>query len=131
MPYPVAHEQIASRFKAYERERSYVAAIACAPLLILYVLVHTPYLRPYVPESKSVAVVVLILIPCAWFAFVLLLHGWLGPVRHGLRCPRCAQRLVGNAYKVASETGACGRCGAVLVNDRGDPMAKAEARVPP
>ena len=108
---------LAQRYKAYDRERAIVAAIGYLPLLLLYLLVHTKYLRPYVPESKGAAVLVLIVLPFTWFGLVMLLHRWLGPIRHRLRCPSCAHPLTGRARKVAVETGRCEQCEATLPED--------------
>ena len=111
-----ARETLQLRLRAYERERErgWVAAFGLAPLMVLYVLSHTTYLRPYVPHSKGLAVVVLILVPSAWFGLVMALHAVLGTRRHGLRCPACGARLVGTRYRNALDHGCCDRCGTAL-----------------
>ena len=109
-------EELQSRHRAYERERSLVLGAGFAPLLFIYLMVHTRYLRPYVSESKSIALLELLILPAAWFAGMLLLYTWFGPIRHRLRCPRCAHRLVGTAITAALETGSCANCGARLVS---------------
>jgi hypothetical protein len=53
-------------------------------LLLLYVLVHTKYLRPHLPEDKTAQVGILIGLPVLWFAFVMLMYRWLGPRRQPL-----------------------------------------------
>jgi len=107
-------ETLQRRLRAYERERGWVAAFGFAPLMVLYVLSHTTYLRPYVPHAKGLAVVVLILVPLAWFGLVMGLHAALGTRRHGLRCPACGVRLVGARYRYALDHGCCDRCGTAL-----------------
>jgi hypothetical protein len=106
----VTRDELASRHKVYTRERAIVAAFGYAPLLLLYVLVHTKYLRPYVPESRGQAVLVMIVMPILWFALLMMLHRWLGPLRHKLRCPACGQRFVGDEYHATLEAGRCVRC---------------------
>jgi hypothetical protein len=114
MNFPVSTEELRRRHAAYEKSKGYVFAIACTPLLMLYLLIHTKYLRPYIPESKSADVFVLIVLPSAWFAVAMGLHHWLGPLRHRLRCPGCARRLVGKPMEFAADEGRCDRCGAPL-----------------
>jgi hypothetical protein len=82
MNFPDSTEELKRRHAAYEKSRGYVFAIACAPLLVLYVAIHTKYLRPYIPESKSADVFVLIVLPSAWFAVVMGLHRWLRSRRY-------------------------------------------------
>jgi hypothetical protein len=68
------------------RGRSIAAAIGYAPFLLLYVLVHTKYLRAWLPESKGAQVGVLIGLPALWFGFVMLLYRYFS--RRGLRDSR-------------------------------------------
>jgi hypothetical protein len=114
--WPISAGELSRRNKAYDKERSIVAAFGYTPFLLLYLLVHTKYLRPYVPENKQAAVGVLILLPGAWFGGLMLLHRWLGPLRHRLKCPRCGLALVGSAMKQALDTSNCGRCGTPLLD---------------
>jgi hypothetical protein len=67
-----------------ERGKRLVAAVGYAPLLLLYVLVHTKYLRPHLPEDKTAQLGILIGLPVLWFAFVMLMYRWLGPRRQPL-----------------------------------------------
>jgi DNA-directed RNA polymerase subunit RPC12/RpoP len=67
------------------------------------------------------AVLYLIVLPIAWFALVMLLHGWLGPLRHRLRCPQCSYALVAREFERAVERGACPRCGARLLENETAP----------
>jgi len=119
----VTRDELARRHKAYETERAVVAAFGYSPLLLLYGLVHTKYLRPYVPESKGQAVLVMIVIPILWFALLMLLHRGLGPLRHKLRCPACGQRFVGDEYRATLETGRCVRCAEELAGTSVTPLA--------
>jgi hypothetical protein len=118
----VTRDELASRHKAYEKERSIVAAFGYSPLLLLYVLVHTKFLRPYVPESKGQAVLVMIVIPIVWFALLMMLYRWLGPLRHKLRCPACGQRFVGDEFKATLEAGRCVRCASGLAGTSAAPL---------
>jgi hypothetical protein len=114
--WPIPAEEFTRRNKAYEKERSIVAAFGYTPFLLLYLLVHTKYLRTYVPVNKEAAVGLLILLPGAWFGGLMLLHRWLGPLRHGLKCPGCGQALVGGSMKGALESSNCGRCGRRVID---------------
>jgi hypothetical protein len=114
--WPIPAGELTRRNKAYDKERSIVAAFGYTPFLLLYLLVHTKYLRPYVPENKEAAVGMLILLPGAWFGGLMLLQRWLGPLRHRLICPRCGLALVGGSMKEALESSNCGRCGTRLID---------------
>ena len=114
-PYPLRPEEFRRRHCSYTRQRSIVAAIGYTPFLLLYVLVHTKYLRPYMPDSRNATAAVLVLIPGAWFGVLALLQRWLGPGHHRLRCPHCAQALVGEEFKRVLESNRCGRCGTQLL----------------
>ena len=113
--WPIGVPEFKRRSHAYDRQRSIVAACGYAPFLLLYLLVHTKYLRPYVPENKEAAVAMLILLPGAWFGAVMLLHTWLGPALQKLKCPHCGAALLGSARQQALEKGDCNRCGAAVV----------------
>ena len=113
--WPIGADEFKRRSGSYDRWRSIIAAIGYAPFLLIYLLVHTKYLRPYVPESKQAAVGVLILLPGAWFGIVMLLLSALGPKLARLTCPRCAAALTGTARQHALEEGSCSRCGTRLV----------------
>jgi hypothetical protein len=109
--WPILAGEFERRNKAYDKQRAIVAAFGYTPFLLLYLLVHTKYLRPYVPENKEAAVGLLILLPGAWFGGVMLLQRWLGPRLQRLNCPRCGLALVGSAMKAALDTCTCSRCG--------------------
>jgi protein-S-isoprenylcysteine O-methyltransferase Ste14 len=115
----MTRDEMRHRFEHYERERSWVAAAAFAPFLIIYLLVHTKYLRPYLPQSRSAEVVALLVIPAVWCAALMLLHRWLGPARYGVTCPRCGHRLAGAALYSAVRTGQCGYCGQPVADEPG------------
>ena len=114
-PEPPGGDELRRRRKAYDRERAIVAAFGYLPFLLIYVLVHTRYLAHHLPASKTAAVGVLIGLPAAWFAAVMLLYGWLGPRRHGLSCPRCGARLIGARFDHAVDGGRCSACDTPLV----------------
>jgi DNA-directed RNA polymerase subunit RPC12/RpoP len=114
--WPIAEAEFKRRSHAYDRQRSLVAACGYTPFLLLYLLVHTKYLRPYVPENKQAAVGLLILLPGAWFGAVMLLHTWLGPVLQRLKCPHCGAALVGSLRQHALQEGSCSRCGTAVID---------------
>ena len=66
MDFPITPEDLNARQKAYRRERMVVAFFAYAPLLVLYVMTHTSYLRAVLPPSKNLQVLYLIVIPVGW-----------------------------------------------------------------
>jgi hypothetical protein len=110
-------DELRRRFKAYERQRAIVSAIGFTPFLVIYVLVHTRYLRSWLPPSHEAELVVLIALPAAWFAMVMLVHSWLAPGLLGLRCAQCGHRLLGRSYADALETGQCNGCRAPVISD--------------
>lgn len=117
MSAPCTRDELQRRFKAYERQRSFVSALGFAPFLVIYLLVHTRYLGPWLPQSREADLVVLLLLPTAWFAALMLVHRWLAPARLGLQCPGCRRRLVGKAFSDAMSTGQCDRCQADVVSE--------------
>lgn len=117
MSAPCTRDELQRRSKAYERQRSFVSVIGIGPLLVIYLLVHTRYLGPWLPQSRESELVVLLLLPATWFGAVMLLHGWLAPARLGLQCPRCRHRLVGKAFADAMSTGQCDSCHADVVSE--------------
>lgn len=115
--YPASLEEFSQRVLSHRRGRTLVSVLGWAPLLALYVLTHTKYLRPFVPESKGMAVVVLIVLPFSWMLGVVLAYRRLGPAMHGLRCPQCASPLVDETARQVAEAGTCPACGAALLRD--------------
>ncbi len=113
----LTREELRRRSKAFDRERHWVSVLGYLPLLLVYALVHTTYLRPYLSTDKSVEVLELLGLPFTWLAIVTLLHRRFGPARHGLVCETCGARLTGPTFKTALETGHCARCEAVIVAD--------------
>jgi hypothetical protein len=113
-PGTLTREDLLERRKAHERERLIASVIGFLPLLVIYGLTHTRILRQLMPESKSQALVVLLLIPGAWFAAVMLLHGRLGPFGRRAKCSQCQAPLVGKALQDAIASGQCGQCGAPI-----------------
>jgi hypothetical protein len=112
----VTAEDFSARHKAYQRERAVVTVLGCAPLISLYLLTHSSWLKTQLPQSKELAVLYLVVVPIAWFALLVLLHRWLGPLWHRLRCPQCAHALVAGEFERAMERGACPRCGTALLD---------------
>ena len=114
---PTTALEFATRHRAYGQGRTVVAVLGWVPLLVLYVFSHTKYLRPYVPDSKGLAVVVLIVIPMTWLLGIAWAYRRVRPAAHGLVCPGCHARLVDDAYKSAAATGRCARCDAAVLID--------------
>ena len=114
--FPVTPEVLNARHKAYRRERAIVAFFGYAPLLVLYVMTHTSYLRTLLPPSKNLQVLYLIVIPIAWFALLMLAQARIGIARHGLACPECDHRLLDKELKKSSDRGACNHCGAPIIS---------------
>jgi hypothetical protein len=110
-------DELQGRFKVYERQRTIVSVIGFAPFLVIYLLVHTRYLGPWLPQSREADLVVLLVLPTLWFAVVMLVHAWLAPGLLGLRCARCGHRLLGKSYADALSTGYCDRCRAPVICD--------------
>ncbi len=94
-----------------------MALFAAAPLLVLYLLTHSSWLKTQLPDSKEMAVLYLIVLPVAWFAVVMGLHAWVAPIRHRLRCTSCRHRLVGPEFKRAVDTGHCPACGNAIAEE--------------
>lgn len=109
-------EELDSRQKAYEKARSFFAVLGFAPLLLIYICVHTRYLQPYLPESRSGQLVVLLLLPFSWFGLIMLLHRWLGPIRHGLICPGCDRAMLDRTIVGAATPVHCKHCGAQVTS---------------
>lgn len=91
-----------------------MALFAASPLLVLYVLTHSSWLKTQLPESKEMAVVYLIVLPLAWFACIMALHSWIATRRHDLHCSQCRVRLAGRDYERAMRAGGCPSCGAKI-----------------
>ena len=115
MDFPVTPDDLNSRQKAYRRERMIVAFFAYAPLLVLYVLTHTSYLRTVLPPSKNMQVLYLIVIPVAWAVLLVFAQRKLGVRRHKLACPECGHTLLDKELKKSIERGACSQCGASII----------------
>lgn len=103
-----------ARHKAYQRERAIVAFFGYSPLILLYLLTHSSWLKTQLPQSKELAVLYLIVLPLAWFALLMWAHQRLAPRWHRLRCPKCAHALVADDYRRTMDRGACPACGATV-----------------
>lgn len=112
----VTADDFRARHRAYLRERAVVAFFGYAPLIVLYLLTHGSWLKSQLPQSKELAVLYLVVLPMAWFALIMLLHRWLGPLRHRLRCPRCSQALIARDFERAIDSRTCPHCGATLLD---------------
>lgn len=104
-----------ARHKAYQRERAIVAFFGYSPLILLYLLTHSSWLKTQLPQSKELAVLYLIVLPLAWFALLMWAHQRLAPRWHGLRCPGCSHALVAKDHQRAMERGACPECCVAVV----------------
>lgn len=113
----MTREELTRRHADYARWRWFAGVIGAAPLLSVYVLVHTPHLKGFMPDAKFLAVLILFFGPLGWLLAVTRLYERWGTRRYGLQCPGCAQPLVGEALRKATRDGTCGRCGAPVVSD--------------
>lgn len=107
--------EFTARHKAYRRERAIVAFFGYSPLIALYLLTHSGWLKQQLPQSKELAVLYLVVLPIVWFASLMWLHGRFAPRWHRLRCPKCAHALVADDYRRTMDRGACPACGATVV----------------
>jgi hypothetical protein len=115
MDFPVTPEVLNARHKAYRRERAIVAFFGYSPLLVLYVMTHTSYLRTLLPPSKNLQLLYLVVIPIAWFALLRFAQARIGLARHKLACPDCGHRLLEKELKKLIERSACSQCGASII----------------
>lgn len=109
-------DDFARRLRSFARGRAVAVVLGWGPILALYVLTHTRYLRPYVPESKGMAVVALIVIPISWLVATAYGYRAYGPRLHGLVCRNCGHRLVDDAAKAVQGTGRCPQCDAGVID---------------
>jgi hypothetical protein len=116
MDFPAKPEDLNARQTAYRRERMIVAFFAYAPLLVLYVMTHTSFLRTILPPSKNMQVLYLIVIPIGWAVLLVFAQRKLGLWRHKLACPECGQALLDKELKKSIERGACSQCGASIIS---------------
>lgn len=114
-------DALAARHAAFLRGRTLAAVLAVAPVLALYLLLHTPWLRSWLPANRELAVLLLIGLPGGWLFGVMRLYRRLAPGLMGLRCPGCGLAWVDEAATAALETGRCGGCGAALTRQGAEP----------
>lgn len=113
----MTQDELKGRHADFGRWRWIAGAIGAAPLLSVYFLVHTPHLKGFLPDAKFLAVLILFFVPLGWLLAVTRLYERWGSRRYGLRCPDCAQPLVGEALRKAINKGRCCGCGADIVSD--------------
>jgi hypothetical protein len=105
------------RTDAFQRGQRIVAVIATLPLLGVYLLVHTPWLKAGMQDHRHLVVALLIGVPLAWLlAWV---QGWrrFGPRWVGLGCAACAEARDAASRAGAAAPARCAACGATLVDD--------------
>jgi hypothetical protein len=74
--------EFTAHHKAYRRERAIVAFFGYSPLIVLYLLTHSGWLKQQLPQSKELAVLYLVVLPIGWFALLMWLHGRFAPRWH-------------------------------------------------
>lgn len=116
MDFPVTPDDLNARQKAYRRERMIVAFFAYGPLLLLYVMTYTSFLRTILPSSKNMQALYLILIPMCWAVLLVFAQRKLGVRRHKLACPECGHTLLDKELKKSIDLGACSHCGASIIS---------------
>lgn len=107
------------RIHAYTRGRQVALALGAAPLLALYLAIHTPWLKPALQDRTHLVVALLIVLPLAWL--LALAHGWrrIGPRLLRLDCPACGQRLVDPAPPPSGSDLRCALCDARVIQRNG------------
>jgi hypothetical protein len=124
----MTRDELTRRHADYERWRWIAGAVGAVPLLSVYLLVHTPHLKGFLPDAKFLAVLILFFVPLGWLLAVTRLYDRWGATRYGLRCPECGEALLRQALRWAFDKGSCPRCrGQVIVDpafpDAGSPDA--------
>ena len=125
---PITRDELTRRHAAYERGRWPFAILGAAPLVAVYVLIHTPWLKPHLPEARWLAVVILFFVPLGWLWALTRLYAAIGARRHGIACPGCGLAFLDAALRAVLRTGDCPRCGAPVVSD---PASGTSAGTPP
>lgn len=110
----MTRDELKRRQADYERYRWIAGAIGAAPLLSVYLLVHTPQLRAFLPDSKLLSVVILFFVPLGWLVGVTRLYNRWGARHFGLQCPRCGTALVGEGLQHSDNRVECRRCGTAV-----------------
>lgn len=108
----MTREELQRRQAAYQRFRWIAGAIAAAPLVVVYFLVHTRYLQGVLPESKLLSLLILVGVPIGWLLGVPRIYAWWAARKFGLQCPGCGHRLVDDGVRQALDRSTCRRCGA-------------------
>lgn len=108
----MTRDELKRRQARYERFRWLAGAIGAAPLLTVYVLLHTRYLRAFLPESKHLSALILICVPLGWLYGITRIYRAWGARHFGLQCPRCGAALVENGVRRGTDRDACRKCGA-------------------
>ncbi|MCU0974735.1 MAG: hypothetical protein MUC71_00285 [Steroidobacteraceae bacterium] len=119
----MTREELTRRHADYGRWRWIAGAVGAMPLLSVYFLVHTPYLKGFLPGAKFLAVLILFFVPLGWLLAVTRLYERWGATRYGLRCPHCGEALLGQALRRAINRGSCLRCGGEVIADPAFPDA--------
>lgn len=103
------------RLRAYESGQQWAIAVGALPLLAVYLLVHTRWLKPFLQDHKHLVVALLIVVPLAWL--LALARGWkrLGPGWLGLRCSACGASLAEQAAPRDGDVAPCPACGKAAV----------------
>lgn len=120
----MTRDELKRRRARYDRAGWIAGAIGAAPFLSVYVLLHTPYLRAFLPDSKLLSLVILFFVPLAWFFGVTRLYRRWGASWFDLRCPRCGAALVDDGVRRDADRDACRACGTEF-EDRGTVAADA------
>jgi hypothetical protein len=120
----MTRDELNRRRARYDRASWIAGAVGAAPFLSVYFLLHTPYLRAFLPESKLLSLVILFFVPLAWFFVVTRLYRHWGARWFGLQCPGCGAALADAGVRRGVERDACRACGSEF-EDRGSATADA------
>lgn len=110
----MTRDEFIRRLRAYESGQQWAIAVGALPLLAVYLLVHTRWLKPFLQDHKHLVVALLIFVPLGWLFAVA--QGWkrLAPRWLGLHCPACGQAWSDPRPSPTDAAPSCPHCRATL-----------------
>lgn len=110
----MTRDEFTRRLQRYERGRQWTLGIGVLPLLAVYLLVHTRWLKPYLQDHKHLVVVLMIVVPLAWLFGLARVWRQFGPRWLRLACTACGGTLADAPPAHGDAGGRCPHCGATL-----------------
>ena len=106
----MTRDEFNRRFRAYEHGQQWAVAVGALPLLAVYLLVHTRWLKPYLQDHKHLMVALMIVVPLGWLFGVA--QGWkrLAPRWLGLDCPACRSTRLAREARSPDDADRCPDC---------------------